>query len=123
MRLKCLRLILTGLLLVGAASLAKAQFLVVHEKPVHLRHVTGVVIDPAGSPIPAASVELRAVADHHILASMVTDAQGRFTFPRKRDSTLLELRTSCRNFQTVQYTISIKWIAHGKIKIVLPVAV
>jgi hypothetical protein len=123
MKPKCLCLIVASLLLLGAAFQAKAQFLIIHEKPVHLRHVTGVVIDQAGSPIPAAKVELRAVVDHHVLASTITDAEGRFTFPRKRVSTLLELRTSCKNFQIVQYTISVRWIARGKIKIVLPVAV
>jgi hypothetical protein len=80
----------------------------IHEKPVHLRHISGVVVDQTGSVIPDAKIELRSAADHHVLLSVATDAQGRFAFPGAAMSEPVELRAFRDGFQTVQYTVALR---------------
>ena len=111
-------------LFVGAlGQTAVAQNVIVHQKPVHLRHISGVVVDPTGSAIPGAKVELRSAADHHVLQTLFADAQGHFAFPDGLASESVELRASHDLFQIVQYTVALRWFAHGQLRIVLPLGV
>jgi len=73
------------LFLLASSALSHATELVIYEKPVRSRHLSGAVIDPAGSPIPRANVELvacgtgeRQYRNPEILTSVVADANGKF---------------------------------------------
>jgi len=113
--------ILSILLAVFPATLC-AQQLVVHKKPVRLRHIQGTVGDSAGKWIPYASVELRDARDHHVLATNFADANGKFSFPDHKSGEQLEIRASVAGFRGAQYAISTAKFGRQNVRVVLPAA-
>jgi len=99
-----------------------AQQLIIHEKPIRLRHLSGTVVDPTGASVAYTLIELRDPADHHILATTFGDAKGKFSFDDKQRGTKLEIRVSCKGFQIVQYEIAMGILGSEHIRVVLPVA-
>ena len=99
-----------------------AQELVVHAKPVRLRHIDGVVVNAAGNSIPYVFVELRDAQDHHVLATNYADGNGKFSFPDRKRGEQLEIRASIAGFKAAQYAISIAIVGKESFKVVLPAA-
>jgi hypothetical protein len=111
-----------AIFLLPSALPAYAQELLVYEKPVHLNRIAGMVVDPNGSPVSGARVELRSVADDTTLYSTTSDSRGKFSFARGTVSSPVKLWIHHDLFKPVQYTVTLNWFAHGRLRIVLPVA-
>jgi hypothetical protein len=118
-RIFCILCLSLGVL----AQSASGQSLIVHQRPVHLRRLAGSVIDPSGSPIPGARIEIQSAADHRVLFSAISDSAGRFSFTNDAVPSPAELLVSHDLFQPVQYVVVLRWFAHGQLRIVLPLAV
>ena len=111
-----------AIFLLASALPAFAQELIVYEKPVHLNRIAGTVADPNGSPISGAQIELRSVADGTTLYSTTSDSRGKFSFARGTVSSPVRLWIHHDLFKPVQYTIVLRRLAFGRLRIVLPVA-
>ena len=111
-----------AIFLLASTHPAFAQELIVYEKPVHLNRIAGTVADPNGSPISGAQIELRSVADDATLYSTTSDSQGKFSFARGIVRSPVKLWIHHDLFEPVQYTVALRWLAYGRLKIVLPVA-
>ena len=111
-----------AIFLLASTHPAFAQELIVYEKPVHLNRIAGTVADPNGSPISGAQIELRSVADDATLYSTTSDSQGKFSFARGIVRTPVKLWIHHDLFKPVQYTVVMRWLVFGRLRIVLPVA-
>jgi hypothetical protein len=98
------------------------QEIIIHEKSIRLKHLTGIVVDATGSSVEYALIELRDAGDHQIIASTFADAQGKFSFADRKHSDKLEIRASRAGFNIVQYSVSIGTLGRGHLRIVLPIA-
>jgi hypothetical protein len=110
------------LLTVATVLHGQGQADVVHAKAVRLRHLSGTVVDPKGMSVEYAFIELLNSADHRVLATTYADAQGKFSFADHKRGELLEIRASCKDFNSVQYTVSIAVVGKEHLRMVLPVA-
>lgn len=117
-----LRRALIALSLVVVASSLPAQNIVTHEKPLHLRHLAGTVVDPRGMTVPYALIELRDPGDNHVMASTFADGNGKFSFADRKRNESFALRISLAGFQITQYNISIATIGKDRMRAVLAVA-
>jgi hypothetical protein len=108
--------------LVLVALSLPAQNIVTHEKPFHMRHLAGTVVDPKGMTIPYALIELRDPGDDHVMASTFADGNGRFSFADRKRNESFALRISLAGFRTAQYNISIATIGKDRMRAVLEVA-
>jgi hypothetical protein len=111
-----------AIFLLASTHPAFAQELIVYEKPVHLNRIAGTVADPNGSPISGAQIELRSVADDATLYSTTSDSQGKFSFARGIVRSPVKLWIHHDLFKPVQYTVVMRWLVFGRLRIVLPVA-
>jgi Carboxypeptidase regulatory-like domain len=116
------RSVIALILLMAFSATLHAQALIIHEKPVRLRHLSGTVVDPTGATIAYTLIELRDATDHHVLASTFGDAKGKFFFEDKKRGTKLEIRVSRTGFQSVQYEIVVGIVGWEHIRVVLPPA-
>ena len=89
-----------------AAPLYGAQ-LIVHEKPVRLRHIAGTIIDRRGMTVPYALIELRDPGDQHVMRSTYADGNGKFSFEDRKHGETIEMRITLAGYDTAQYTVSI----------------
>jgi len=97
--------LLIGALVGGPISvLAQGQSIVVHERPLHVQHFSGSIVDSKGLMVEYATVELRSPKDHHLLASTYADAQGNFSFDDKKYGKRIEIRAIQKGFNVTQYT-------------------
>jgi hypothetical protein len=101
---------------------AQGSQLVIHERPLHVRHFAGTVVDSRGMWVEYATVELRDLKDHHVLASTFADGKGNFSFDDKKYGKQVELRASQKGFNVVQYTVMLKPFGDVHIRMVLPAA-
>lgn len=92
------------------------------DKPLRLRHIAGVIVDPKGLFIAYPAVELRDANDHHVIATSFADGNGRFHFEDRKPGEQLEIRFSMKGYQPVQYTINMARVGHASMKAVMPVA-
>ncbi|MGB8259891.1 MAG: carboxypeptidase-like regulatory domain-containing protein [Terracidiphilus sp.] len=109
-----------GFLLVALALAPPARAVyetVVIERPFHARSLAGVVLDPSGAPIPAATVEDRDPKTKQVLATATTDANGRFRFPRAKLGSVHTLYVLARGFDPLQVTVKIRLVARGGLKL------
>jgi uncharacterized GH25 family protein len=114
---------LLALLLISAGILpATAQYEVVHAKPIKVKHLSGVVVDPRGATVEYAEIQLLDHTNHHMLASTFADAKGAFSFPDKQRGTWLEVRVLKDGFNRVQYTVHIGFFGRDRMRLILPVA-
>ncbi len=111
------------LLTLALPSFLRAQNEMVHEKPLRLRHLSGVIVDQKGLFIPYPAVELRDANDHHVIATTFADGNGRFSFADRKPGERLEIRFTRKGYQPVQYTIDLARIGHETMKAVMPAAV
>jgi hypothetical protein len=98
------------------------QEVIVHEKPVRVRHLAGRVVDSTGAGVAYTAIELRDATDHHVLASTFGDAKGDFFFADRKRGEKLEIRVSRTGFRIVQYAISLGVVGKPRLRIVLPAA-
>ena len=117
-----LRRALIALPLIVFALSLPAQNIVTHEKPLHLRHLAGTVVDPRGMTVPYALIELRDPGDNHVMASTFADGNGKFSFADRKRNESFALRISLAGFQITQYNISIATIGKDRMRAVLAVA-
>lgn len=117
-----MRLVRLALLLVSLSAPLHGQELLVHEKPVKLRHLAGNVVDPRGFALAYAAIELRSAEDHHILATTFADAKGKFFFRDLKRGDQLEIRASVKGFNIVQYAVEMSLVGKTHLKMVLPPA-
>lgn len=103
-----------------AASLA--QEVVVHERPLHVRHFAGSIVDARGLTVEYATVELHSAKDHHLVASTYADAQGNFAFDDKKYGKRIELRAYQKGFRVTQYTAMRRPFGDLHMRLVLPAA-
>jgi len=99
-----------------------AQELLVHEKPVKLRHLAGNVVDPRGFALAYVAIELRSGEDHHVLATTFADAKGKFFFRDLKRGDRLEIRALLKGFNIVQYAVEMSLVGKMHLKMVLPPA-
>lgn len=118
----CLKRALIALPLTVFAQLLPAQNIIMHEKPLHLRHLAGTVVDPKGMTIPYALIELRDPGDDHVIASTFADGNGKFSFADRKRNESFELRISLAGFQITQYNISIAIVGKDRMRVVLQTA-
>ena len=114
-------LLFSLLLFLPGSSAAQGNETVEYSKPIHLSHVRGVVLDWSGTPISGARIEVHAVSDHQVLASVFSDARGEFDFGKRALLPRFELDAIAKNFDITRYTIIRSWIGHRGIRIVLRV--
>ncbi len=117
MKTRGIAILLLSLLAMAAAL--QAQDLLVHAKPVKVRHLAGEVVDRRGFPVEYATVELRDAKDHHVLASTFADAEGRFAFADKKHGQRFEIRAQQKGFNLAQYTAVIAMRGWSHVRIVL----
>ncbi len=115
------RLAVAALLVAPITTSLSAQYDVVHAKPVRLRYLTGTVVDQTGAAIQYASVELRSVTDHHVVASTFADANGKFLFSDRKRGERFEVRVSANGFNSAQYAVFLSLVGKGQLRVVLPV--
>lgn len=116
--------------------------------PVHARHLTGVVVDSAGAPVPGVVIEdcvqtfrqVRAPGDteppifeeamildchsepKHVLSSTATDSKGYFKLPHARIGSTHYLYVYCSGFDSMQITVKLRWFAKNNLRIKLVIA-
>ena len=109
-------------LLVASVSSLHAQHVVTHAKPIHLRHLTGTIVDTTGFPVEYAMVELRNADDHSAIASTFADAKGKFFFADRKRRQHFEIRASHAGFNIAQYSLVITRFGQSHMRIILPIA-
>lgn len=113
-------------LIILSASCAKlhgeGQVVIVHERPVHVRHFAGTVVDSKGMTVEYATVELRDPRDHRVLASTFADGKGNFLFDDKKYGKRVEIRAFQKGFNVVQYTVMRRPFGDLHIRMVLSAA-
>ncbi len=119
---KALRSLFACALLAGSISALQAQEPVIHQKPIHMRHLNGLVIDRTGISLPYAEVVLLDAKDSHPLASTFADGNGKFAFEDRKRGQHLEIRATLKGFRPVQYEIAITRFGATRIRILLPAA-
>jgi hypothetical protein len=121
--MKSVRSAIALILFTVLSATLHAQGLIVHAKPVRLRHLSGMVVDPTGVTVPYTLIELRDATDHHVLASTFGDGNGKFSFEDRKRGTKFEIRVSRAGFQSVQYAVVIGIMGSEHIRVILPAAV
>ena len=96
--------------------------MVVHDRPLHVQHFSGSIVDSKGLMVEYATVELRSPKDHRLLASTYADAQGNFTFDDKKYGKRVEIRAIQKGFNVTQYTAMRRPFGDTRMHIVLTVA-
>ena len=119
-----LRLVVTWMLLLTTPALIRAQGyeFVIHEKPLRVRHISGVIVDQKGLFIAYPAVELRDPNDNHVLATSFADGNGRFHFEDRKPGEIVEIRFLMKGFNPVQYTLEMARIGHESMKAVMPLS-
>ena len=100
----------------------QGQEVVAHERPLHVRHFAGTVVDSKGMTVEYATVELRDPRDHHVLASTFADGKGNFSFDDKKYGKRAEIRAFQKGFNVVQYTVMLRPFGDVHIRVVLSAA-
>ena len=77
---------------------------VIYERPLHVRHFSGVIVDQKGMWVEFATVELRDPKSHRVIASTFSDGNGLFYFDDKKYGKRIEIRAFKANFNASQYT-------------------
>jgi hypothetical protein len=108
------------LLLFPAKSIAVYEIVEI-EKPFHARTLSGVVLGPDGSPVIGTTVEERDATFRRVLATVETDANGRFSFPRAKSGTSHHLELRARGFNPLRVTISLGRFAKKTVLLTLPI--
>jgi len=98
------------------------QDVIVHERPLHVRHFAGTVVDSKGMTVEYATVELRDPKDHRVLASTFADGKGYFSFDDRKYGKRAEIRAFQKGFNPAQYMVILKPFGDLHIRIVLSVA-
>jgi len=117
-----LRIAALVLACINTASPLHGTQLIVHEKPIRLRHIAGTIVDRSGMTIPYALVELRDAGDQHVMASTYADGYGKFFFADRKHGENLNIRISLAGFDPAQYSISIAKIGKERFRAVLELA-
>ena len=108
--------------LTAAACAARSQSLITHQKPVHLRQLSGTVFDSSGGTIPYALIELRDANDHHAIASTFADGYGKFFFDKRKRGETLEIQITLKGFEIVRYEVVVSRFGRARLRVILPVA-
>jgi hypothetical protein len=119
--MRSVRCLIVLMLMTALSAALHAQELVVHEKPVRLRHLSGIVVDSTGAGVAYSLIELRDVKDHHVVASTFGDAKGKFFFDDRKYGKRVEIRVSLAGFNMVQYSVVLKRFGQTQLRAVLPV--
>lgn len=127
---------------------AYAQYeLIIIEKPFTAHSLSGVVVDPTGSPIPGAAVEeceapftpIEAKdaqgkpngevlhgdctkAPSHVVATTETNSHGHFSLPKAKTGTIFHLHVSSPGFDPMQITVRLKFFARAGVRVRLHIA-
>jgi hypothetical protein len=122
--------------------------LITFEQPFRAHHLSGVVVDSTGAPVPGVVIEdcvqtfiqarasgnaeppvfeKRMILDchsepKHVLASTTTDSKGHFKFPHTKMEAMHYLYVNRSGFDPMQITVKLRWFAKGKLRIKLIVA-
>lgn len=92
---------------------------VVHERPLHVRHFAGTIVDQTGMWVEYATVELRDPKTHRVLASTFADAKGFFSFDDKKYGKKIEIRAFAKGLNASQYTATLRPFGDQQMRIVL----
>ncbi len=95
---------------------------IVHQRPLHVRHFAGKIVDAKGMTVEYAAVELHDPKTHRLLASTFADGKGYFAFDDKKYGKRIELRIIQKGFNITQYTVMRKPFGDQQIRVVLTVA-
>jgi Carboxypeptidase regulatory-like domain len=118
----CVRLGITIALLASSLPSPAQYELITIERPFHSRDLAGAVVDITGAPVPGATIEDRDATFARVLASTISDANGRFAFPQGKLGTAHYLNVQSKGFDPMHITVVLKGIAKGHVKIQLRVA-
>jgi len=112
-----------ALILACLATVTQAQTQdLIHERPLHVRHFSGSVVDSKGMMVKYATVELCSPKDHHVLASTFADGNGYFSFDDRKYGKRVEIRVSQKGFNPSRYTAMIRPFGDQHMRLVLHVA-
>jgi len=100
----------------------QGQEVIVHERPLHVRHFAGTVVDSKGMTIEYATVEIRDFRDHHMLASTFADGKGNFYFDDRKYGKQAEIRAFQKGFNIAQYMVIRRPFGDMHIRLVLSAA-
>ncbi len=95
---------------------------VVHQRPIHVRHFAGKIVDVKGMTVEYATVELHDLKTHRLLASTFADGKGYFAFDDKKYGKRIELRVIQKGFDVAVYTVMLKPFGDQQIRLVITVA-
>ena len=98
------------------------QAVIAHERPLHVRHFSGTIVDSKGMSIQYATVELHDARNHRLLASTFADGQGNFYFDDKKYGKRVEIRASQKGFNATQYIVMRRPFGDMHIRLVLSTA-
>lgn len=140
-------LVVFAVFLFMSAAPANAQYEITYEKPFVARSLSGIVVDPTGTPVVAVLVEecdseldqrqsydssgkpvglfpspKCSTEPNHVVASMRTDAQGRFAFPGAKSGRTCYLHLRLYGFNPMIIPIKVGFFARRGVKIHLQIA-
>ena len=118
-RSRCAASALVFLLFCMGVAPCLATQLIIHERPIRLRHIAGTIVDAKGMTVPYASIELRDPGDQHVMRSTYADGNGRFSFEDRKHGETIEIRISLAGYDTAQYTILTARIGKEHMRVVI----
>ncbi len=90
--------------------------------PFHAHHLEGVVVDPVGEPISGVTVEDVDETANKVLATVTTDAQGRFAFPHAPSGTSHFLHLRARGFNPLEVIVKVGGLPRPTLHLKMPIA-
>jgi len=138
-----IRLVAIAIGFVGTIP-ARAQLeLITYERPFHVRHLAGIIVDPSGAPISGVRVEVcdslpirstDSAGNHMTLeagcgqdpnrvrASTTTDVNGHFCFPKTATGRNNSLHLDLPGFDPMLIPVHIRLFARSELRIMMHVA-
>jgi hypothetical protein len=89
------------------APASAVRELIIFDQPQLAQRVEGIVLDPAGAPIPGMIVTDRTANGVSVLRSTKTDSKGHFHFPSQRGKSTYCLRFDHPLFNPLQLTLKL----------------
>jgi hypothetical protein len=93
---------------------------VVIEKPFHVRSLSGITLDPSGALLPETRVDDCDRDFKHVLATTMSDQNGRFVL-RRDGRSVHYLKFTARGMNPLEITVELRVFARANLKVKLPI--
>ncbi len=106
-------------LALSPSAYTQGNEVVIHSRPLHVRHFSGVIVDQTGMWVEYATVELHDPRSHRVLASTFADGKGFFYFDDKKYGKRIEIRAFKHGFNASQYIAMRRPFGDNQMQVVL----